>query len=137
MRFGAVQRVGLLLIYLIETQPGNIDRPRLPAVVKGGRIEFFRRLFMSRSRGKSLDSFYNRVYRLSCTLETIPPRSRFLVVSRQSRPAGSLHVMHPPTGCLVGFSVFQPFISLDDLNGVVVGYSILTATPKVPASNSE
>jgi hypothetical protein len=32
---------------------------------------------MSRSRGKSLDSFYNRVYRPSCTLYTIPPRSSF------------------------------------------------------------
>jgi hypothetical protein len=27
-RFGAVQRVGLLLIYLIGTQPGNAARPR-------------------------------------------------------------------------------------------------------------
>jgi hypothetical protein len=59
-----VLRVGLLLNYLIGTQPGR---------VKGGRIEFWRRLCMSRSRGKSLDSFYNRVHHPFCTLETIPP----------------------------------------------------------------
>jgi hypothetical protein len=57
-----VQRVDLLLIYLIGTLRG----------VRGGRLELWRRIFMSRSRGKSLDSFYNRVYRLSCTLDTIP-----------------------------------------------------------------
>jgi hypothetical protein len=45
---------------------------------------------MSRLRGRSLESFYNRVYRPSCTLDTILPRSSFTVVSR---PAGSLHVM--------------------------------------------
>jgi hypothetical protein len=69
-----MQRVSLLLIYVIETQPGNVKRPCLRGV-KGGRIEFWRRLCMSRSRGKSLHSFYNRVYRPSCTLDTIPPRS--------------------------------------------------------------
>jgi hypothetical protein len=34
---------------------------------------------MSRSRGKSCDSFYNRVYRPACTLDTIPPPSSFSV----------------------------------------------------------
>jgi hypothetical protein len=33
--------------------------------VRYSRIEFWRRLCMSRSRGKSLNSFYNRVYRPS------------------------------------------------------------------------
>jgi hypothetical protein len=36
LRFGAMQRVGLLLIYLIGTQPGIAGRPRLRGV-KGGR----------------------------------------------------------------------------------------------------
>jgi hypothetical protein len=40
-----VQRVGLLLIFLIETQPGNVERPRWRGV-KGGRMEFWRRLFV-------------------------------------------------------------------------------------------
>jgi hypothetical protein len=43
LRFGAVQRVGLLLIYLIGTQPGNAERLRLRGV-KGGRMKFWRRL---------------------------------------------------------------------------------------------
>jgi hypothetical protein len=76
VKFGAVQRVGLLLIFLIGTQPGNAERPRLRGV-KGGRIEFWRRLCLSRSRGKSFDSFYNRVYRPSCTLDPIPPGPAF------------------------------------------------------------
>jgi hypothetical protein len=40
LHFGAVQTVELLLIYLIETQPGNAERSRLRGV-RGGRIEFW------------------------------------------------------------------------------------------------
>jgi hypothetical protein len=45
----------------IGIQPGNAQRPPLRGV-KGGRIEFWRRLCMSRSRGKSLDSLSPFVY---------------------------------------------------------------------------
>jgi hypothetical protein len=40
-----VQRVGLLLIYLVGTQPGNAEQPRKRGT-KGGRIEFGRRILV-------------------------------------------------------------------------------------------
>ena len=52
---------------------------------------------MQRSAGRFLDSLHNRVYLLSCTLDTIPLWSSFQVESRWSRPAGSSRVGHPPS----------------------------------------
>jgi hypothetical protein len=72
---------------------------------------------MSRSRGKSLDSSYNLVYRPSCTLDTIPPRSSFSAVSRihqiRSTVFQQLGRDRIRVGCLVVFQVFQrPFYFL-------------------------
>jgi hypothetical protein len=62
---------------------------------------------MSRSRGKSFDSFYNRVYRPSCTLDTILPQSSFSIVSCLSRPA-ELHPVVHPTDKVHRFSTARP-----------------------------
>jgi hypothetical protein len=57
LRFGAVQRIGLLLIYLIGSQPGNVERPRKRGV-RSGRTEFWRSLCMP---GLEVDSFVHEV----------------------------------------------------------------------------
>jgi hypothetical protein len=61
----------------------GIRNGRVSVGVRGVPIEFWRRLYMSRSRGKFLDSIYNRVYRPSGTLDTgHNTPSSFLVMSR-------------------------------------------------------
>jgi hypothetical protein len=52
---------------------------------------------MPRSVGRFLDRLHNRVYLLSCTLDTLPLWSSFPVESRWSRPAGLARARHSPS----------------------------------------